>query len=124
MTEGTTRILVVDDEAPVRDLLAEVLSRAGYVAVPVADAGRALDVLDQDDIDLVLLDLNMPGPADGEDLLFLLRDRGDEVPIIIVSGYVDDDTASNHPDCVHAVIKKPIQMEHFLDTVKQVLDLS
>jgi len=124
MTEETTRILVVDDEAPVRDLLAEVLSRAGYVAVPVADAGRALEVLDQDDIDLVLLDLNMPGPADGEDLLFLLRDRGDEVPIIIVSGYVDDDTASNHPDCVHAVIKKPIQIQHFLDTVKQVLDLS
>lgn len=124
MTEETARILVVEDEAPVRDLLEEVLSRAGYETVPAPDAGRALDVLDQDDIDLVLLDLHMPGPADGEDLLFLLRDRGDEVPIIIVSGYVDDDTASNHPDCVHAVIKKPIQIEGFLNTVKRVLELS
>lgn len=124
MSEETTRILVVDDEAPVRDLFAEVLSRAGYVALPVGDAGRALEVLDEDDIDLVLLDLNMPGPANGEDLLFLLRDRGDEIPIIIVSGYVDDHTAANHPDCVHAVIKKPIQIEHFLDTVRQVLALA
>ena len=124
MSEETARILVVDDEAPVRDLFAEVLSRAGYVALPAADAGRALEVLDEDDIDLVLLDLNMPGPANGEDLLFLLRDRGDEIPIIIVSGYVDDQTAAHHPDCVHAVIKKPIHIEHFLDTVRQVLDLS
>lgn len=124
MSEESTRILVVDDEAPVRDLLTEVLVRAGYRTVPAADAGCALDVLDQGDVDLVLLDLHMPGPANGEDLLFLLRDRGDEVPIIIVSGYVDDDTAANHPECVHAVIKKPIRLEPFLETVKQVIDLS
>ncbi|SVD58610.1 uncharacterized protein METZ01_LOCUS411464, partial [marine metagenome] len=33
----------------------------------------------------------MPGQADGKDLLYLLRDRGDDIPIIIVSGWVDDD---------------------------------
>ena len=50
-----------------------------------------------------LLDLHMLGPADGEDFLFLLRDRGDELPIIIVSGWVDKATTSNQPDCVDAV---------------------
>ncbi len=124
MSEESARILVVDDEAPIRDLLTEILDRAGYRTVPAADAGLALDELDRGDINLVLLDLHMPGPANGEDLLFLLRDRGDEVPIIIVSGYVDDDAAANHPDCVHAVLKKPIRIEPFLDTVKQVIDLS
>lgn len=66
----------------------------------------------------------MPGPADGEDLLFLLRDRGDEVPIIIVSGWVDDEPTTNHPDCVHAVLTKPIEVAKFVGTIKQVLPLS
>jgi len=124
MSEEPTRVLVVDDEAPIRNLLGEVLGRAGYEAVPAGDAARALDILSQGRIDLVLLDLHMPGPADGEDLLYLLRDRGDEVPIIIVSGYVDDDATTSHPDCVHAVIKKPIRVEPFLRTIEQVIALS
>ena len=69
-----------------RRLILKVIGQQGYAGLAAADAGQALEMLDQHDVDLVLLDLHMPGPADGEDLLFLLRDRGDEVPIIIVSG--------------------------------------
>ncbi|MEE3263595.1 MAG: hypothetical protein VX290_12200, partial [Candidatus Latescibacterota bacterium] len=47
----------------------------------------------------------MPGQADGKDLLYLLRDRGDDIPIVIVSGWVDDDATREQPDCVHAVLK-------------------
>lgn len=69
-----------------RRLILKVIEQQGYAGLAAADAGQALEMLDQHDVDLVLLDLHMPGLADGEDLLFLLRDRGDEVPIIIVSG--------------------------------------
>ncbi len=123
MSEPVPNILIVEDEEHVRRLLLTLLKREGYVALAASDAGKALDILDQAKIDLVLLDLHMPGPADGEDLLFLLRDRGDEVPIIIVSGWVDDEATTNRPDCVHAVLKKPIQIEKFIETVKQVLAL-
>ncbi len=123
MSEPVPNILVVEDEEHVRRLLLTLLKREGYVALAASDAGKALDILDQTKIDLVLLDLHMPGPADGEDLLFLLRDRGDEVPIIIVSGWVDDEATTNQPDCVYAVLKKPIQIEKFIETVKQVLAL-
>ncbi len=123
MSELVPNILVVEDEEHVRRLLLTLLKREGYVALAASDAGKALDILDQAKIDLVLLDLHMPGPADGEDLLFLLRDRGDEVPIIIVSGWVDDEATTNQPDCVYAVLKKPIQIEKFIETVKQVLAL-
>ena len=68
-----------------RRLILKVIEQQCYAGLAAADAGQALEMLDQHDVDLVLLDLHMPGPADGEDLLFL-RDRGDEVPIIIVSG--------------------------------------
>ena len=46
------------------------------------------------------------------------------MPIIIVSGWVDEATTSNQPDCVHAVLKKPVRVEELTDTVRQVLALS
>ena len=51
-----------------------------------------------------------------------LRDQGDEIPIIVVSGWVDDETIANQPDCVHAVLKKPIQREHLLKTIDLALN--
>lgn len=123
-SDDQTSILIVDDDDSVRRLMVEVVERLGYNPVSATDAAGALRLLDQHSIDLVLLDLHMPGPADGEDLLFLLRDRGDEVPIIIVSGWVDDEATVNQPDCVHAVLKKPVKVEHLADTVRQVLALA
>lgn len=122
--EVDIKILVVDDDDSVRRLILTVVQRQGYVGLGAADAGQALELLDQHHVDLVLLDLHMPGPADGEDLLFLLRDRGDEVPIIIISGWVDEATISSQPDCVHAILKKPVHIDELIDTVRQVLALS
>lgn len=122
-TESIT-LLVVDDDAQVRSFILRVLEKEGYRVLLASDAGSALDILDGNDIGLVLLDLHMPGPADGEDLLFLLRDRGDDMPIIIVSGYVDDDATDHHPDCVHAVLKKPVHIEELVSKVREVLALS
>jgi len=119
-----TCVLIVDDDDQIRQLISQSVQREGYAALAASDAGQALEILDRSHVDLVLLDLHMPGPADGEDLLFLLRDRGDEVHIIIVSGFVDDETTTNQPDCVHAVIRKPVEMAHLVETVKQVLALS
>ena len=121
MSEKTQHILVVDDESQVRKLLVTVMEREGYTVMAAGDAAKALEFLERNHVDLILLDLHMPGPADGEDLLFLLRDRGDDVPIVIVSGYVDDEVTVNLPDCVHAVMRKPIRIEKLVETVKQVL---
>lgn len=60
---ATSRVLIVEDEAPIRQFMIEVLSRFGFTPVPASDAAEALQILDRDTIDLVLLDLHMPGPA-------------------------------------------------------------
>jgi DNA-binding response OmpR family regulator len=114
-------LLVVDDDDQVRRLLVSVLQREGFAVESAMDAEEALQLLDQGAFDLMLLDLHMPGPADGEDLLYLLRDRGDAVPIIVVSGWVDDEAVLNHPDCVQAVVKKPINIQELLDIVRRHL---
>ena len=115
------RILVVEDDGYVRALVVKILSQRGYTAVPAVNAWQAMDVLQRQPIDLIILDLRMPGPVDGEQLLFALRDEGNEVPIVVVSGWVDDDLSENPPDCVHAVLKKPIDIEQFASTVDEAL---
>lgn len=114
-------ILVVDDEEPICTLLTRILIREDYQVITANDVEQALGILSERSVDLILLDLHMPGPYAGEELLFLLRDRGDEVPIVIVSGWVDDEATQNHPDCVHAILKKPIHSDSLIATVRQVL---
>lgn len=84
---ASTRVLVVDDDAEVRDALADVLVANGYEAVKARNGDEALAILDRDErIELVLLDVNMPEP-DGFDILRRLKttDRRREVPVICLS---------------------------------------
>jgi len=80
-----------------------------------------MDLLQQQNVDLIILDLRMPGPVDGEQLLFALRDQGNDIAVVVLSGWVDDEISDNPPDCVHAVLKKPIAIETFTNTIEQVL---
>lgn len=115
------RILVVDDDAYVRTLVVKLLNARGYKAVPAVDAWQAVDLLQQQPVDLIVLDLRMPGPVDGEQLLFALRDQGSDVPVVVLSGWVDDELSSAPPDCVHAVLRKPVDVDSFAETVARVL---
>jgi len=115
------RILVVDDDAYVRALVVKILAKRGHNALAAADAWQATDILRQQSVDLVILDLRMPGPIDGEQLLFALRDQGNEVPVIVMSGHVDEDASLFPPDCVSAVLRKPIDVDVFADLVDEVL---
>lgn len=114
-------ILIVDDDEAICFLLGQFLSQQDFHIITANDVQQALDALDESSIDLILLDLHMPGPRSGEDLLFLLRDQGNEVPIIIVSGWVDDEATIHHPECVHGVLKKPVRKDNLISMVRQVL---
>ena len=57
-----------------------------------------MDILQEQSIDLIILDLRMPGPVDGEQLLNSLHDHGNVVPIIVLSGWVSDEMSLNSPE--------------------------
>jgi len=82
------RLLVVDDEADIREPLAAYLDRAGYDVLEAADAREARAHLAAGDVDLVLLDVMMPG-EDGLDLIKSL-DRASTPPIIFLTARADD----------------------------------
>jgi two-component system, cell cycle sensor histidine kinase and response regulator CckA len=85
---GSGRVLVVDDEAAVREVVRKMLERAGY-EVRVAGGGvEAIECYQNHvgEIDLILMDLSMPGMS-GVDAFDALRQMGCEVPVVLSSGY-------------------------------------
>ena len=85
MSEGT--ILIVDDEQMIRELLVDILAAAGnYRLLTAANGEEALTIFTNQEVDLVLTDLRMPGVT-GLELLAELRRIKEDVPVIILTGY-------------------------------------
>jgi two-component system response regulator VicR len=88
MTEKQKRILIVDDEETVRDLLQRTLQKVGYDVITAANGQEALDKVSQCNVNLVLLDMKMPG-LDGFQVLDGIRQRSN-IPVIMLSGMRDE----------------------------------
>ena len=89
MTAPTIKILVVDDEAPIRRLLRVGLTTEGYVVREAADAAEAVTSLAEEKPDVIILDLGLPD-VQGHDLLTGWRASGQELPVIILSSRTDE----------------------------------
>lgn len=117
-------VLVVDDEAVVRDVSRRVLERGGY-QVRLAESGRrALELLDQvhAEIALVVLDLTMP-ELSGEETLALLRQRWPDLPVILTSGYSGEaDTSRLASRGLAGFIQKPYGAGDLLRLVRRTLE--
>ncbi|GEM17533.1 two component response regulator [Gluconobacter oxydans NBRC 3293] len=80
-------VLVVEDQALLRFLAADMLEEAGYEASLAADADEALQVLARNpDIGTIFSDVNMPGDMDGVALARLIRERRPEIGLVLTSG--------------------------------------
>lgn len=77
-------ILVVDDEAPVREMIGDALSLAGYKTLAASDGLEALNILRSSKVDLIVSDINMP-KLDGFQLLESLRLKGDDTPFVLLT---------------------------------------
>jgi len=113
------RIILVDDDAVVRDMLVDLVASLGYSADAAASGEEALAMFDRDRYDVVLTDLLMPGMT-GWDVLEAVRGRDPQIPVIIITGSpVIDDIRAAQPGV--AVVKKPVDVM-LLDTlIKRML---
>jgi two-component system cell cycle sensor histidine kinase/response regulator CckA len=78
--------LVVEDERPVRDLLATVLRREGFTVLSAATAEEAVELEQAHPIDCLLTDVILPGMS-GPDLARAIRERSPSVKVVFMSGY-------------------------------------
>jgi signal transduction histidine kinase len=116
------RILVVDDEKPIREGCRRVLTPKGYEVTTAENGEIALEILAKEPTDVVLLDLKMPAMG-GEELLQIAGKEYPDIPIIIITGHGTVDTAV---DCMkhgaYDFITKPFQVDEFLLTVRRAAE--
>jgi DNA-binding NtrC family response regulator len=82
------RLLIVDDDPMLRDQLERLYGLSGYSVTAVMSAEEAITRLGEDDIDLVISDIQLPG-ASGIELTSYLRDHFPDVPVIVITGFSD-----------------------------------
>lgn len=118
------RVLVVDDEPEMRNLMMRMLQSAGYDVRSAPDGEEALRLLDTETVDLVVTDLAMPR-ADGLTVLRRIRERNDEMPVLLVAGEPTTDSA------IRAVryrateyLPKPFDPDTLLDAVRRALQMT
>jgi CheY-like chemotaxis protein len=107
------RILVVDDDPSIREILAELM-RGPRRSVEVRDNARsALEFLDHNPIDLAMLDLMMPG-MNGMELAEKIRERCPQAHIVICTGYLASDVKKKGTAAVDQVVQKPFNIGEIL----------
>lgn len=113
------RILLVDDNTIVRDMLVDLVGSLGYQTDAAAGGEEALALFDRGHYGMVLTDLLMPGMS-GWDVLAALRQRDPHVPVVIVTGSpVVGDPRASQPGV--AVLKKPVDVTTLDSMIKQML---
>jgi two-component system NtrC family sensor kinase len=122
-THETGRVLVVDDEEPLAQMICEALGREGHRAVAVADGRLALEKLARDDYDLIISDMKMPG-MDAERMLEEIGRRHPELAerVLLMTG----DTVNSEPEEFAArasleLVAKPFDLDELLSRVRKRL---
>ena len=114
-------ILVVDDEAGVREMVGDALRFAGYRVTVAADAVAALSTLHKSPVDLMIADVNMQG-MDGYELLKRLRDSGDSTPTILLTArHESEDITHGLRTGADDYVTKPFRLEELLLRVEAVI---
>jgi DNA-binding NtrC family response regulator len=118
------RILVVDDQEPVRRGLRRVLSGSGYEVETVGDAESAIDRVIEFSPDLVILDLNLPGMG-GLEFVAALQERGIEATIVVLTGHASIDSAVEATRRgVFDYLEKPVNPEKLRAVVARAVERS
>ena len=116
------RILIVDDDSGVRESLRGVLEDEGYAASEVISGEACLDFLEKESVDLVLLDVWLPG-IDGLDTLQKLRERDNPPEVLMISGHGTIETAVRATKLgAYDFLEKPLSIDRTLILVKNAID--
>jgi excisionase family DNA binding protein len=119
--QGRARILVVDDEASIRDLLSKTLALADYDVDTAADASTALGRVRAAEYDLLIADLRMPG-MDGLTLIRQVKRIRAELPVIIITGFSTESSAIEAVNLgVAGYLRKPFRVPEVLAAAAKAL---
>jgi two-component system response regulator PilR (NtrC family) len=117
-----SRILVVDDETSMRDLMRILLEKEGHEILTAGDGASGLALASDRELDLVISDIKMPG-LDGVGLLASLRQQGLTMPVIMITAYADSDSAIQAmKQGAYDYLTKPFKMDEIKLVVRRALE--
>jgi len=115
-------VLIVDDEIAIRETLEQILSYEGYGVLKAASGTDALKTVAAEGPDVILLDIKMPG-MDGFEVLQRLNDGDYGIPVIVISGHADIQTAVEAVKSgAYDFLEKPLDRSRLLVTLENCLD--
>jgi CheY-like chemotaxis protein len=118
------RILVVDDDLELQDLVGFALKREGYEVIAAKDAFEGLEIIEKEEIDLALLDIMMP-KMDGLEMLSRLRVRNKDLRVIVMTALTAPEAAvSALRDHASDFLTKPFDITQLISAVKTSFELA
>jgi two-component system KDP operon response regulator KdpE len=122
MSADPVRILVVDDEPPIRRFLRTGLGAQGYDVLEAEDGKLALDMMRRNAVDLMVLDLGLPGDIDGFAVIQKLRQAGSSVPVVVLSARTDEAGKVRALDLgADDYVSKPFGMDELMARIRTAL---
>ena len=111
---GTVRVLVIDDYADIRRLLADILTTAGHQVTDVCSGAEAAAIFKKDNFDLVLTDLEMPEMS-GWEIARSLKKQDPNLMIALITGWGETiDSAQLQESGIDTIVNKPFRMDQIL----------
>ena len=122
MSENKKKVLVIDDEDFIRELIKDFLELGDILCYGAESAAQGLELLHQEEFHLILLDRNL-GKSKAEDLIAQIRTQNQTVPIVILTG--DQQCGDDYLKKIGAdgIIFKPFQVNDFMDNIKNYLEI-
>jgi CheY-like chemotaxis protein len=115
------KVLVVDDEPTVREVLRDMLLSLGHEVRLAADGAQALTMLRNEGADVVMTDLGMPG-LNGWQVAQAVKADWPEIPVVLITGWGGQlDPGEARTKCVDFVVSKPFQMEDVLTVLAEAV---
>lgn len=110
------RVLVVDDDAPIRALVTKIVERAGFPVDSARDGAEAIEKIDQNEYAVMVIDLMMP-KVDGYSVIAHLRNRSVRPAIIVITAGDSGAIRKLDGTIVHSVIRKPFDIDVLGDLI-------
>lgn len=114
-----SKILIVDDERVICDMMADLYRARGYDVTVAYSGNQATELVETNSFDLVISDVLMDD-GDGLEMAAAIEKKNEDISIILVTGYFDDET-SKIPNNVKKVFKKPVKFREVLSYTDKLL---
>ena len=117
------KILVVDDDQSIQVLLTRMLSLGDYEVTCASNGKQAVDMISENQFDLIITDVVMPGDLNGIDVLRMARQVDPHYPVIVITGYVDTEATARAIELgADDFIPKPFNVSLILSAVATALE--